>query len=68
MWVSVKDEKPENGLLVLITDGKDVGLAKWWKDGRFSTWIVPFIDAYDRTLSFEPTHWARCLVPKLPVN
>ena len=63
-WISIKDQLPENGSKILITDGKDVGIATYsFSSTGYSFYVTPFYMGEEK-IKFSGvnlTHWASIL-------
>lgn len=54
-WISVYDQLPDYNMVVLVTDGEDVGTGYRYAIGEtgFMGWAVPFADIEEDDIS----HW-----------
>ena len=58
-WIKVTDQLPEKGRAVLITDGIDVGMAKFYDQiGDYVSWDGCGFSGAEWDWEFLPDYWA----------
>lgn len=63
VWIPLLDRLPDNDVICMITDGKEIGLASAWRVGYGHrkpyavSWGPCGFGGYEWEWDFDPTHW-----------